>query len=856
LSDALVGDTLERLRLSLAEHYAVSRELGRGGMAVVYLADDIRHDRQVAIKVLLPELAASIGGDRFLREIRVAAKLQHPHILPLFDSGSRDGLLYYVMPFVEGESLRDKLNREKQLDIGEAIRLTSEVADALHYAHKLGIVHRDIKPENVMLSGGHALVADFGIAKAVSAAGGEQLTQTGMAIGTPYYMSPEQAIGEGLDGRSDQYSLACVLYELLAGQPPFTGPTPMAVLARHSLERVPSLQIVRHSIPEGVELVILRALEKVAADRYPSMGEFAEALRSAEIERISQRTGARPVPTRDLPRYPAPAPTRSRKLLLMAGAALLALVLIVGGVLFWRRGPGAAGAAGGAAAGPEQPDVPEPNHVAVLYFASRGGSDSLSYLADGLTEALINELAAVKALHVISRHGVTAYRNSSASPDSISRALGVGTLVSGTVTQSGDRLRVNVALVNALTGTEFGNKTIERPRTELFALQDDLAKEVSIFLRERLGEEISLRESRAGTRNVAAWETLQRGLQESQDADALGAAEDSAGAATKVARADSLFAQAEALDPQWLRPATLRGWLDYRRSRLNSSAPPAYHRERIENGLKHAARAVAIRPDDPDALELRGTLRYWQWLNNLIAPTEADKLFNDAEQDLRASVAANPSQASAWTTLSHLLINKPALAEAKLAALRAYDADPYLTNANVTVWRLFSTSYDLEDVVEAKNWCEEGQRRFPQDYRFKECQLWYYSLQGAKQDIPMAWKILEQYVEASPPGLRELNRKEGEMRVAAALARSGLRDSARAVALRARADAAMDPSRDVMFTEVIVRSILGDQNEAFRLLSTFIASNPAFRGSMAKDSESWELRALRSDPRWRTLIGR
>ena len=267
MSDALVGDTLERLRLTLAEHYGVKRELGRGGMAVVYLAEDVRHGRDVAIKVLLPELAVSLGGDRFLREIRVAAKLQHPHILPLFDSGSRDGLLYYVMPFVEGESLRDKLTREKQLDIGEAIRLTAEVADALHYAHGQGIVHRDIKPENIMISGGHSLVADFGIAKALSAAGAEQLTQTGMAIGTPHYMSPEQAIGENIDGRSDQYSLACVLYELLAGQPPFTGPTPMAVLARHSLERVPSLQIVRHSIPEGVELVILRALRKSTASR-------------------------------------------------------------------------------------------------------------------------------------------------------------------------------------------------------------------------------------------------------------------------------------------------------------------------------------------------------------------------------------------------------------------------------------------------------------------------------------------------------------------------------------------------------------------------------------------------------------
>ncbi|MGH7627850.1 MAG: hypothetical protein ACREOF_00350, partial [Gemmatimonadales bacterium] len=526
----------------------------------------------------------------------------------------------------------------------------------------------------------------------------------------------------------------------------------------------------------------------------------------------------------------------------------LALLLAAAGVFLWRREAGPVSRS-------EVPDAPDPQRVAVLYFSSRGGSDSLAYLADGLTEALINELSAVKALQVISRNGVTPYRNGNVTPDSISRALKVGTLVSGTVAQSGDRLRVNVALVNAVTGAELGNQTIERPRAELFALQDDLAKEVSFFLRARLGQEIEVRESRAGTRHVAAWEELQRGLQESQDADALGAADDSAGAAAKFAKADSLFARAETLDPTWLRPPTLRGWLDFRRSRLALSAPPAYHRERIDRGLQHAARALAIRPDDPDALELRGTLRYWRWLNNLAPPTEVDAVFTGAEQDLRASVGANPGQASAWTTLSHLLINKPALAEAKLAALRAYDADPYLTNANVTVWRLFTTSYDLEDVVEAKNWCEEGQRRFPEDYRFLECQLWYFSLEGAKPDVPTAWRVLDRYVEASPPGLRELNKKKGQMRVAAALGRARLADSARSVALRARADPSLDPGREVMFLEVVARSILGDSDDAFRLLSTYIASNPGIRGSMAKDAESWELRGLRTDPRWRTLVG-
>ncbi|HET8625185.1 MAG TPA: serine/threonine-protein kinase [Gemmatimonadales bacterium] len=847
MSDALVGDTLERLRLTLAEHYAVTRELGRGGMAVVYLADDIRHDRQVAIKVLMPELAASLGGDRFLREIRVAAKLQHPHILPLFDSGSRDGLLYYVMPFVEGESLRDKLNREKQLDIGEAIRLAGQVADALHYAHKNGVVHRDIKPENIMLSGGHALVADFGIAKAVSAAGGERLTQTGMAIGTPYYMSPEQAIGEGLDGRSDQYSLACVLYELLAGQPPFTGPTPMAVLARHSLERVPSLQIVRHSIPEGVELVILRALEKVPADRYGNMGEFADALRSAEIERISTRTGARAVPTRDLPRSPvAPGGSRTKRLLALAGVALA--VLLAGAGLYLSR-RGAPETEPGAIA-----DGPDPRRIAVLYFQSRGGSDSLVYLADGLTEALINELSRVKGLQVISRNGVALYRDAPVSPDSIARALKVGTLVSGTLAQLGDRLRVNVALINPTTGAELSSKTVEQPRAAVFALQEDLAKEVSVFLRQELGQEVQLQESRIGTRNEKAWELLQRARAEAKSADHFIAQDDSAAARRQFARADSLFGQAESADPKWVTPVAQRAWLAYRQSRFAES-DRTNSSEWIQRGMQHAERALAMKGDDPDALEIRGTLRYWRFLNNLEPdPAASAKLLLDAEADFRAAVAANPTQASAWTSLSHLLLGwKREPAEGKLAAMRAYEADPYLTNANVTLWRLTSSSVDLEDAVEAKRWCDEGRRRFPDDPRFAECQLLVFSLKGQRPDVAVAWKMAEEYVRLSPPNVKEYRQHEGQMLVAMALARAGLPDSARAVALRARADAALDPTRELALWETYVRTMLGDKDEAFRLLSTYLAANPQDRPS--NTDPGWWLRDLTSDPRWKSIAG-
>src|SRR6185295_9813802 len=246
-------DFLEQLAAALGDRYRVERELGRGGMAVVFLAEDLKHHRRVAVKLLKPELSAVLGSERFLREIEIAAALQHPHILPLFDSGQAGSLLYYVMPFAEGESLRQRLAREPQLPLDAALTVAREVASALQYAHEHGVVHRDIKPENIMLSGGQAVVADFGIARALSAAGTEQLTQSGIVVGTPQYMSPEQAAGGAVDGRSDQYSLACTLYEMLIGEPPFTGPSPHAVMARHSLEPVPSLRVVRQTVPQAVE---------------------------------------------------------------------------------------------------------------------------------------------------------------------------------------------------------------------------------------------------------------------------------------------------------------------------------------------------------------------------------------------------------------------------------------------------------------------------------------------------------------------------------------------------------------------------------------------------------------------------
>ncbi len=326
--------SLERLRTSLADRYRLERELGQGGMATVYLAHDLKHDRKVALKVLRPELAAVIGAERFLAEIKTTANLQHPHILALFDSGKvteghpeqgeGSSTVFYAMPYVEGESLRDRLTREKQLSIDDAVRIAKEVADALQYAHAHGVIHRDIKPENIMLHGGHALVADFGIALAAAATGGARMTETGMSLGTPHYMSPEQAMGERtLDARSDIYALGCVLYEMLTGEPPFSGPTAQSIVAKVMTEKPARIVARRDRVPANVEEAVLTALEKLPADRFASAAQFAEALGRSDFV---------PRHTRE-----APAATNPRARLVAALPWALVVLTALAAVWAWRR---------------------------------------------------------------------------------------------------------------------------------------------------------------------------------------------------------------------------------------------------------------------------------------------------------------------------------------------------------------------------------------------------------------------------------------------------------------------------------------------------------------------------------------
>ena len=804
-------------------------------MATVFLAEDLKHHRPVAIKVLHQELAAALGAERFLREIETAARLQHPHILPLYDSGRADGFLFYVMPYVEGESLRDRLEREKQLSLEDALKITAEVAGALAYAHSHGVVHRDIKPENIMLSGGTAVVADFGIARAVSAAGaGQHLTQTGTVIGTPAYMSPEQATGsEEIDGRSDQYSLACVTYEMLVGEPPFTGPNPQAVMARHSLDNVSPPSIVRATIPDAVEDAILRALAKTPADRFPTAALFAEAL-----QRPSPVTG----PARRVTR-PAPAPRWAGVPRGVVLAGVVVMVAIAGwGVFGGRRArPGAV--ANGL----------DPRRIAVQYFEDVSPKKDLVYLADGLTEELIAALTQVPSLSVISKNGVTPYRGAAVTPDSVARALSAGTVVQGSVEDVGTRYRVTVRLIDGASGVDFKRASFEQSAGELLAVRDSLAERVADFLRERLGEEVKLRERRHGTGNADAWALLERGERTRKDAEALFGADSTAAATHAFRRADSLAAQAQALDPVWPEPLVLRARLAYRQSRLDID--PLHAGPWIDRGLGLADQALQLDPKNPPALELRGTLRYWRYLLHLVpTPAAAAETLKQAEADLRAAVTLAPTQASAWSTLSHLNDQKPDYVEAKIDAQRAYEADAYLSVADQILWRLYATSYDLDQTADAIHWCAEGGRRFPEKPQFLDCQLWLMTARAVEPDAAKAWQLVDAMGKLTPARQWRLERLRADIGVAAVLARAGLADSARRVLARSQASAELDPERELLSFEAFARTLLGDREGALRLLTEQIAANPQHRVGLARFSHWW-WRDLRDDPRFKALIG-
>ena len=452
---------LDRLAEGLEGRYAVEREIGRGGMAVVFLAEDLKHRRSVAIKVLRPEVAPALGGERFLREIEIAAQLSHPNILALHDSGEASGLLYFVMPYVDGESLRDMLTRVGTLPLDEAVRVTTQVADALSYAHERGLIHRDVKPENILFHAGHAVVTDFGIARAVSEAGGSRLTETGLSLGTVAYMSPEQATGEvRLDARTDVYALGCVLYECLAGAPPFAGSTAQAVLARKIVDDVPPLPTRHVDVPPTVEHVVRRSLARDADERFRTPAELSEALGRAitatEIERDRIRT------------------RRARAARVAATALLLTGV---GGLGWW---------------GTSLLSGPTHQRLAVLPIANGLNDPGQDYFVEGIHDALITELG-MAGVTVIGRQSVMRYRGTDTPVRDIARELDLDAVLEGSARLVGDSVAVRVRLLDGRTESQLWAGSYDDEVRNVMSIYRDVTSEIVREIRLALSPEAETR---------------------------------------------------------------------------------------------------------------------------------------------------------------------------------------------------------------------------------------------------------------------------------------------------------------------------------------------------------------------------
>jgi TolB-like protein/Tfp pilus assembly protein PilF len=533
-------------------------------MATVYLATDLKHKRSVALKVLRPELAQSLGPERFQREIELAARLQHPHILTVHDSGEAAGQLWFTMPFVEGESLRARLNRQKQLPIEDAVQITKEAAQALEYAHQHGVLHRDIKPENILLTtDGSTLVADFGIARALRG-GDERLTETGFAVGTPAYMSPEQASGErDLDATTDVYSLGCVLYEMLAGEPPFTGPTPQAILSKRLSGEIPRVRVVRPAVPDGVERAVIRALAPVAADRFASAADFVRALAAHS----AIRPGRRPLGMR-----------------VVAALGLVA----AGGVALLLQRDHSSGVGGTAV----------PARLAVLPFENLGRPED-EYFADGMTDEVRGKLAALPALTVVARTSSSQYRKTTKRSAEIGKELGVQYLLTATVrwdrSGGGSRVRVSPELIRASDASTRWQQAFEAAMTDVFAVQGQIAGQVAQALDVALGVQEKQTLAEKPTRNLAAYDAFLKG-EAAWSAYSLGFG--------NLQRAGGFYEQAVALDSTFAQ-----AWAQLGRTRallygVAQSTEVA--------AARHAAeRAVALAPNRAEGYLALGDCYYW-----------------------------------------------------------------------------------------------------------------------------------------------------------------------------------------------------------------------------------------------------
>jgi eukaryotic-like serine/threonine-protein kinase len=642
-----MDDNAPGLPSILAERYEIVRRIGSGGMATVYLARDQKHDRDVAVKILHPELAQSLGAERFLREISIAAQLTHPNILPLHDSGEAGGLLYYVMPFVVGESLRDRLTREKQLPLDEALRITCEVASALDYAHRQNVVHRDIKPENILLQDGHAMVADFGIARAIGSASEGSLTATGMTLGTPQYMSPEQSTGEqALDGRSDLYSLASVLHEMLAGEPPFTGPTAQTVIAKRLSGPPPRIRAVRPSMPVALEEALLRALDPIPADRYPNLEQFRLALASCSQESgeryaefAGRATGSKVRAESKIARF------GSRRATAIAATVVVLVVVAFGA--WWRLGDSLR------AGGPVQT-------LAVLPLTNASGDAEFAYLADGLTDALIADLTRVPGVRVISGTSVMQYASASMAGagtggmamgppktlPQIARELHADLLVKGSLTRTGDSVRVSASLVNGATQRSLWTGNYVRHVREMFALQQEMkAAIVGVVTRGAGGRGVKAVAERAS--NPAAHEAYLKGVYYQ--------------AHWKLPQAIEEFERAVAIDPADA-PAQAGLSRAYYFLAFFGDIPPGIAFGKMRRAATAALESDSLLAEAHGQMALVKMLQEWDWAG--------------AEREFRRALELSPSNAQIHHDYAHFLLAQGRQRESLDETAKALALDP------------------------------------------------------------------------------------------------------------------------------------------------------------------------------------
>ncbi|MCK5448461.1 MAG: protein kinase [Gemmatimonadetes bacterium] len=837
----------EDLKAAFSDRYELSEELGRGGMATVYRAVDRRHGRQVAIKVLEPSLALALGPSRFLREIEIAANLTHPHILPVHDSGESAGFLFYVMPFVEGSTLRQRIADEGALSVAEALHITGQIADALDYAHRQGVVHRDVKPGNILLSGGNAYIADFGIARAAALSGTTELTNTGIAVGTPTYMSPEQAAGQkDIDGRSDIYSLGCVLYEALVGDPPFTGDTPQSVIVKRITERPIPVRRLRSEVPPSVERALAKSLEPNPAQRYQTTGDFADDLHPAG------GVGRRLMSLLRRWRYVTRSRLAGRPVLTFGlGAAVLGLFVAGLGALL--VGTGRIGAPSPSTTGSADVEGGGTT-IAVLHFDDMSADGSLTAYARGFTDHLIHSVNRVEGLAAPSLLAVRQFRDSDTPPDAIATALQADFIVHGSVLGGPQRMRVNVSLIDPTTGQSLGDARVEAPPGEILGLVDGVTDSLSFFLRPAVGHEVRMQELRSGTGSDDAW-TLVWEAEALRDRHIeLIEQADREGADRALVSADSLLEIAESLDPSWAEPTLARGWIASQRALVFSSEPGEYDAESEEllrDGLAHAERARTLEGESAAVLTLRGMLNF-----GLARIQQSDagraSLLDASEADLRAATEADPALAEAWRGLGRLLeYHRADFPGAKAAYERAYASDRFLEDADEIALALGEISTDLEDYDDAMRWYREGRTRWPDDVGFAGLGLITLASRSGPDDVNLAWALTDTIAEIASLDRQSLFYPIMYAQVASVLARAELEDSARAVL--ALAESRSDEAPDFFAYDLAhAWLVIGDTARSLDWLEVDLEANPGDRPERAR--EPW-FRPLHGNPRFEELVG-